>query len=103
MVSSSGDIKNLMRDSLMVRYWAHNPGTDYAWPEKKIYIEVDGEQHYTEAGLEHDRIRTEILMNEGWKLLKRIRWSEYQKLSKLEKEKEVYRLLQSIKIQEENF
>lgn len=85
------------------QYRVNKYALDYAWPEKKVYIEVDGEQHYTEAGLEHDRIRTENLMNEGWKLLKRIRWSEYQKLSKLEKEKEVYRLLQTIKIQEENF
>lgn len=73
---------------------------DYAWPKSKIYIEVDGEQHYTEEGLKHDKERTEVLLNEGWKLLKRIRWSEYQKLSKLEKENEVYRLLQTIKIQE---
>lgn len=54
---------------------------DYAWPEKKTYIEVDGEQHYTEEGLEHDKERTIILENLGWKCLKRIRWSEYQKMN----------------------
>ena len=59
---------------------------DYAWPEKKIYIEVDGEQHYTEEGLKHDKIRTEILLEEGWVCAKRIRWSNFQKLSRQEKE-----------------
>ena len=59
---------------------------DYAWPEKKIYIEVDGEQHYTEEGLNHDKIRTEILLEEGWVCVKRIRWSNFQKLTRKEKE-----------------
>ena len=73
---------------------------DYAWIKSKIYIEVDGEQHYTENGLKHDKERTEFLLNEGWRLLKRIRWSEFQKLSKKEKENEIFRLKQTIKIQE---
>lgn len=34
---------------------------DFYCPEKKIGIEVDGSQHYTEEGMEYDRIRTEIL------------------------------------------
>jgi len=54
---------------------------DYAWPKTKTYIEVDGEQHYTIEGLKHDKERTEILENLGWKCLKKIRWSEYQKLN----------------------
>lgn len=53
---------------------------DYAWPDTKTYIEVDGEQHYTEKGLEHDRIRTEFLENLGWSCIIRIRWSLYNKL-----------------------
>ena len=60
---------------------------DYAWPDKKIYIEVDGEQHYTNEGIEHDRIRTDYLNEQGWKLITRIRWSEYQKLTREEKER----------------
>ena len=66
----------------------------------KVYIEVDGEQHYTKKGIEHDKNRTEFLIENGWRLLKRIRWSEFQKLSKIERENEIYRLLQTIKIQE---
>lgn len=59
---------------------------DYAWPETKTYIEVDGEQHYTEEGLKRDAERTSILESVGWKCIKRIRWSDYQKLSFTEKE-----------------
>ena len=66
---------------------------DYAWKDKKVYIEVDGEQHYTEKGIEHDKIRTEYLKNIGWTCIKRIRWIEFQKLTLKEKEefiKEIY-------------
>lgn len=73
---------------------------DFAWTKSKTYIEVDGEQHYTKEGIEHDKIRTEFLIEKGWRLLKRIRWSEFQKLSKIERENEIYRLLQTIKMQE---
>lgn len=58
---------------------------DYAWPETKVYIEVDGEQHYTESGIAHDKERNDVLAKLGWTCLKRIRWSEYQKLSKNDK------------------
>lgn len=59
---------------------------DYAWPDRKEYIEVDGEQHYTSEGIKHDAERTSILESLGWYCKKRIRWSEYQRLSKEEKE-----------------
>ena len=57
-------------------YWL-----DFAWPEKKIYFEVDGVTHYTEEGKRHDAIRTERLNELGWKLIGRCNWSEYQRLS----------------------
>lgn len=60
---------------------------DYAWPNTKTYIEVDGEQHYTEKGLEHDKIRTEYLESIGWKCIIRIRWSLYNKLKYEERKK----------------
>lgn len=60
---------------------------DYAWPDSKIYVEVDGEQHYTKNGLEHDKIRTENLEKLGWKCKLRIRWSSYKKLNYDEKHK----------------
>lgn len=60
---------------------------DLANPEKKIYIEVDGEQHYNDRKVvEHDKIRTKRLEELGWKCLRRIRWSEYKRLSKEEQE-----------------
>lgn len=60
---------------------------DLANPEKKLYIEVDGEQHYNDQKVvEHDKIRTERLEELGWKCLRRIRWSEYKKLSKEDQE-----------------
>lgn len=59
---------------------------DLANPDRKLYIEVDGEQHYTDIKvIEHDKKRTEELLNEGWVCVKRIRWSEFKKLSKEDK------------------
>ena len=60
---------------------------DFAIPEKKVYIEIDGEQHFVDKRIvEHDKERTEKLDALGWKCLKRVRWGEYQKLSQDEKE-----------------
>lgn len=59
---------------------------DFAWPEKKIYFEVDGRPHFTEKGKEHDLKRTSFLEKEGWVLIGRCNWSLYQKMSFEEKE-----------------
>ena len=34
---------------------------DFLCHSKKLVIEIDGSQHYTEDGLEYDRVRTELL------------------------------------------
>ena len=34
---------------------------DFYCPSKKIGIEIDGSQHYTEEGMKYDKIRTEVL------------------------------------------
>ena len=65
---------------------------DLAWPDRKVYLEVDGEQHYTKEGLKRDKERDIILENEGWILISRVRWSEFQKLSQEEKEDFIYRV-----------
>ena len=52
---------------------------DFAWPDSKKYIEVDGEQHYVE------------------KCICRIRWTEYQKLSFNEKEQFIKNVIDCIK------
>lgn len=62
---------------------------DFANPSKKIYLEIDGEQHYVDKKIiEHDKKRTEKLANLGWNVL-RIRWAEFKKLSPLEQKQRV--------------
>lgn len=65
---------------------------DLAWPDRKVYLEIDGEQHYTEEGLKRDKERDTILENEGWTLISRVRWSEFQKLSQEEKNDFIYQV-----------
>lgn len=65
---------------------------DFAWPEKKIYFEVDGRTHFTEKGKEHDLERTSFLEKEGWILIGRCNWSLYQKMSFEEKENYVKKI-----------
>lgn len=61
---------------------------DFANPKSKRYVEIDGSQHYCDFRIaKHDIERTKNLDNLGWKLISRIRWSEFQKLSQDEKEK----------------
>ena len=58
---------------------------DFVLFNKKINIEIDGEQHYTDKRIiESDKKRTNFLEKNGWKVI-RIRWSNWQKMSKKEK------------------
>jgi len=38
---------------------------DFLCVSKKLVIEIDGGQHYTDDGLDYDRVRTELLENLG--------------------------------------
>ena len=38
---------------------------DFLCPSKKLVIEIDGSQHYTEDGIEYDRVRTDLLEGMG--------------------------------------
>ena len=59
---------------------------DFAIPEKMVYVEIEGEQHYVDKRIvEHDKERTEKLNALGWNCLRRVRWGEFQKLSQNEK------------------
>lgn len=70
---------------------------DFAWPDKKAYLEIDGEQHYLDKRIiEHDILRTEKLKSDGWICIDRIRWRKYKKLSKEEREKFVLDLVSKI-------
>lgn len=71
---------------------------DFAFPEKHVYFEVDGEQHYVDKRIiEHDKKRTKVLFDNGWKCLFRIRWAKYQKLSKENKENFIKSIIEKIK------
>lgn len=59
---------------------------DFAFPDKKLYFEVNGEQHYRKMYngrdyQEHDRVRANTLANLGWTCIAVIRWSEFRALS----------------------
>lgn len=55
---------------------------DFAIVDMKLDIEIDGEQHYLDERIvKSDARRNAYLEAEGWKII-RIRWSEYQKLTK---------------------
>jgi very-short-patch-repair endonuclease len=64
--------------------------------DKKIYFEVDGEQHYVDKRIvESDIRRNKALFEEGW-IGARIRWSTYQKLDNIQKQEIIKRLKQFI-------
>ena len=44
--------------------------TDFACPEIKLIIEVDGETHSSASEMAHDKARTEFLESEGWQVLR---------------------------------
>jgi len=53
---------------------------DFCITDKKINIEIDGEQHYLDKKIKvSDNNRNTYLENNGWKTI-RIRWSDYQKM-----------------------
>ena len=55
---------------------------DFANPKTKKYVEIDGEQHYVDPRIvKHDLERTEALKQQGWQLVSRVRWSEFQKMT----------------------
>lgn len=60
---------------------------DFYNEEFKLDVEIDGEQHYLDKRISNSDIdRDEYMKNLGWKVY-RIRWSDYKKLSKEEKDK----------------
>jgi len=66
---------------------------DFAITTKKIAIEVDGDQHYLDEKIvESDKRKNKYLIDKGWDII-RIKWSDYQKMKRLEKEKYVHELV----------
>lgn len=69
---------------------------DFAIVDKKIDLEIDGDQHYLDERIvESDKRRTEYLESEGWTVI-RIKWSDYQKLERNKKEQYVNNILEQI-------
>jgi len=69
---------------------------DFAILNKKIAIEVDGEQHYLDNKIvESDIKKDKYLIDNNWDII-RIRWSDYQKMKRNEKEKYILELIDYI-------
>jgi len=69
---------------------------DFAIVNKGIAIEVDGDQHYLDPKvIESDKRKTEYLKNNYWEII-RIKWSDYQRLNRKEKEEYIKNLISYI-------
>lgn len=69
---------------------------DIAIVNKKIGIEIDGDQHYLDKKIvESDKRKNKYLKDQNWDLI-RIKWSDYKKLQKEEKEKYINDLVNYI-------
>lgn len=63
--------KNYVFNYHFDRYWL-----DFAWIEKKKYIEIDGQQHERfEYQRKNDELKDALLKENGWKVL-RIKWKD---------------------------
>lgn len=68
------------------RYRVHRYELDFANPKEKLYLEIDGEQHYVDKRIvDHDKRRKKKLLDLGWNGI-RVRWSKFQKLTEKEKQ-----------------
>lgn len=70
---------------------------DFYNEDKKLYLEIDGEQHYQEKSIERDEKRTQNLSSKGWELIMRIRWAEWKTYSEIEKKKVIKIIKDSLK------
>ena len=50
---------------------------DFAWPEKGIYLEIDGGQHTLNWMKDHDKERTDFLTEKGWVCIARVFWPHF--------------------------
>lgn len=66
---------------------------DFADIDKKIDIEIDGDQHFVDKRIiKHDQKRNKFISSLGWTII-RVRWSEFQKLNYEEKSKIVQSII----------
>lgn len=76
-------IENEFSDKAVVpEYPMGRYSLDFAWPHLKKCIEIDGEQHYTDANQAASDVRKDVyLAEQGWQVM-RIRWKDCFKDSK---------------------
>lgn len=68
-------IKNEVADQEFIEEYHLNKWfMDFAWPKKKIYLEIDGQQHQWEDRKRRDHEKDEYYKSLGWKCL-RLSWS----------------------------
>lgn len=78
VISNEFEDKNYIREYSFSKY-----SLDFAWIDKKLCIEIDGEQHQRfEEYIERDRFKDILLEKEGWKVL-RMPWKEVYNNPKL--------------------
>jgi len=87
-------------DSHKVDYIEQHPvslySLDFAILESKIDLEIDGDQHYLDKRvIESDKRRTKYLSDRGWTVI-RIKWSDYQKLDRKEKEEYIKNIIEKL-------
>lgn len=62
----------------------------------KKYVEIDGEQHYSDYMLKHDKERETFLLSLGWIGI-RIRWSYFKSLNNEQKQNEIEKIKDFLK------
>lgn len=73
--------------NLVYHHRVHIYELDFCDVDRKIDIEIDGEQHYLDKRIvESNKRRTEYLENLGWKIY-RVRWADYCAMNYEEKSK----------------
>lgn len=76
--------KNVLDSNDMIyeeQYQIRTYQLDFAFTDKKIDLEIDGDQHYLDKRIvESDKRRNQYLEELGWKII-RVKWSEYKKLT----------------------
>lgn len=78
---------------LDIEYKISRYSLDFANTKRKVYFEVDGEQHYTDRKIVlSDLKRTKFLQDLGWTGY-RCRWSEFQKLNEVECKEYVQKII----------
>ncbi len=70
VIQNEFDDKNYVSEYRFYQY-----SIDFAWPQKKLAIEIDGKQHEYENQKISDLNKDKLLNEQGWKVL-RIKWSD---------------------------